>query len=40
MLKVDLIYQTSELFQDVFHWQIMDGNLTQNIQKYLPLIGE
>uniref|UniRef100_A0A3P8UL55 Putative hydroxypyruvate isomerase n=2 Tax=Cynoglossus semilaevis TaxID=244447 RepID=A0A3P8UL55_CYNSE len=27
------------LQMDVFHWQIMDGNLTQNIQKYLPLIG-
>lgn len=26
--------------QDVFHWQIMDGNLTQNIQKYLAVIGE
>lgn len=24
---------------DVFHWQIMDGNLTQNIFKYFPLIG-
>uniref|UniRef100_A0A6Q2YHJ5 Putative hydroxypyruvate isomerase n=1 Tax=Esox lucius TaxID=8010 RepID=A0A6Q2YHJ5_ESOLU len=24
---------------DIFHWQIMDGNLTQNIQKYFPLIG-
>ncbi|KAG7514377.1 hypothetical protein JOB18_031902 [Solea senegalensis] len=28
-----------QLQMDVFHWQIMDGNLTQNIQKYLPLIG-
>lgn len=27
------------LQMDVFHWQIMDGNLTQNIQKYFPLIG-
>uniref|UniRef100_A0A8B9LKL2 Putative hydroxypyruvate isomerase n=1 Tax=Astyanax mexicanus TaxID=7994 RepID=A0A8B9LKL2_ASTMX len=25
--------------QDVYHWQIMDGNLTQNLQKYFPLIG-
>ncbi|XP_068098617.1 putative hydroxypyruvate isomerase [Hyperolius riggenbachi] len=24
---------------DLFHWQIMDGNLTQNINKYFPLIG-
>lgn len=24
---------------DIFHWQIIDGNLTQNIQKYFPLIG-
>uniref|UniRef100_UPI003AAF3728 putative hydroxypyruvate isomerase isoform X2 n=1 Tax=Centroberyx gerrardi TaxID=166262 RepID=UPI003AAF3728 len=28
-----------KLQMDVFHWQIMDGNLTQNIQKYFPLIG-
>lgn len=25
--------------QDLFHWQIMDGNLTQNITNYFPLIG-
>ncbi|KAK1795814.1 hypothetical protein P4O66_009837, partial [Electrophorus voltai] len=25
---------------DVYHWQIMDGNLTMNIQKYFPLIGK
>lgn len=24
---------------DIFHWQIMDGNLTQNIRKYLPMTG-
>ncbi|XP_030647682.1 putative hydroxypyruvate isomerase isoform X2 [Chanos chanos] len=24
---------------DLFHWQIMDGNLTQNIRRYFPLIG-
>ncbi|XP_051867078.1 putative hydroxypyruvate isomerase isoform X2 [Pristis pectinata] len=24
---------------DLFHWQIMDGNLTQNITNYFPLIG-
>ncbi|XP_075997683.1 putative hydroxypyruvate isomerase [Genypterus blacodes] len=28
-----------QLQMDIFHWQIMDGNLTQNIQKYFPLIG-
>ncbi|KAM9384235.1 putative hydroxypyruvate isomerase [Pholidichthys leucotaenia] len=28
-----------KLQMDIFHWQIMDGNLTQNIQKYFPLIG-
>ncbi|XP_061744740.1 putative hydroxypyruvate isomerase [Nerophis ophidion] len=28
-----------KLQMDVFHWQIMDGNLTQNIKTYLPLIG-
>nr|XP_033772054.1 putative hydroxypyruvate isomerase [Geotrypetes seraphini] len=28
-----------KLQMDVFHWQIMDGNLTQNIQTYFPLIG-
>lgn len=27
------------LQMDVFHWQIMDGNLTQNIINYFPLIG-
>ncbi|XP_054646015.1 putative hydroxypyruvate isomerase [Dunckerocampus dactyliophorus] len=28
-----------QLQMDVFHWQIMDGNLTHNMHKYLPLIG-
>ncbi|XP_041791090.1 putative hydroxypyruvate isomerase isoform X1 [Chelmon rostratus] len=28
-----------KLQMDVFHWQIMDGNLTQNIHKYFPVIG-
>ncbi|XP_038858692.1 putative hydroxypyruvate isomerase isoform X2 [Salvelinus namaycush] len=28
-----------KLQMDVFHWQIMDSNLTQNIHKYFPLIG-
>ncbi|KAM4628725.1 putative hydroxypyruvate isomerase [Polymixia lowei] len=28
-----------KLQMDIFHWQIMDGNLTQNIQKFFPLIG-
>ncbi|XP_053550045.1 putative hydroxypyruvate isomerase [Bombina bombina] len=28
-----------KLQMDLYHWQIMDGNLTRNIQTYLPLIG-
>ncbi|XP_075688778.1 putative hydroxypyruvate isomerase [Rhinoderma darwinii] len=24
---------------DLYHWQIMDGNLTENIKTYFPLIG-
>ncbi|AWP11362.1 Hydroxypyruvate isomerase isoform 2 [Scophthalmus maximus] len=28
-----------KLQMDIFHWQIMDGNLTQNIHKYFPIIG-
>ncbi|XP_033868327.1 putative hydroxypyruvate isomerase [Acipenser ruthenus] len=28
-----------KLQMDIFHWQIMDGNLTQNIKTYFPLIG-
>ncbi|KAL1022663.1 hypothetical protein UPYG_G00030650 [Umbra pygmaea] len=28
-----------KLQMDIFHWQVMDGNLTLNIQKYFPLIG-
>ncbi|XP_029474643.1 putative hydroxypyruvate isomerase isoform X1 [Rhinatrema bivittatum] len=28
-----------KLQMDIFHWQIMDGNLTNNIQSYFPLIG-
>ncbi|XP_072246298.1 putative hydroxypyruvate isomerase [Leuresthes tenuis] len=27
-----------KLQMDVFHWQIMDGNLTKNIHKYFPMI--
>lgn len=26
--------------QDIFHWQIMDGNLTGNIREFLPIVGE
>lgn len=26
--------------QDIFHWQIMDGNLTGNIRAFLPIVGE
>ncbi|XP_063057677.1 putative hydroxypyruvate isomerase [Engraulis encrasicolus] len=32
-------HSSIKLQMDVYHWQIMDGNLTQNIQKYFPLIG-
>ncbi|XP_062853375.1 putative hydroxypyruvate isomerase isoform X2 [Trichomycterus rosablanca] len=35
----NLRYAADVLSKDLFHWQIMDGNLTKNIQKYLPLIG-
>ncbi|XP_066547979.1 putative hydroxypyruvate isomerase [Amia ocellicauda] len=28
-----------KLQMDIFHWQIMDGNLTQNIKTYFPLLG-
>ncbi|XP_001509528.2 putative hydroxypyruvate isomerase [Ornithorhynchus anatinus] len=28
-----------QLQMDVFHWQIMDGNLTGNLREFLPLIG-
>lgn len=27
------------LQMDIFHWQIMDGNLTGNIQEFLPIVG-
>ncbi|XP_029106491.1 putative hydroxypyruvate isomerase isoform X1 [Scleropages formosus] len=37
-IKLQMVYFMC-FAQDVFHWQIMDGNLTQNIQKYFPLIG-
>ncbi|XP_033277821.2 putative hydroxypyruvate isomerase isoform X2 [Orcinus orca] len=29
-----------QLQMDIFHWQIMDGNLTGNIREFLPLVGE
>ncbi|KAM6218217.1 putative hydroxypyruvate isomerase isoform 1-T1 [Rhynchocyon petersi] len=28
-----------QLQMDLFHWQIMDGNLTRNIQEFLPVVG-
>ncbi|XP_053717077.1 putative hydroxypyruvate isomerase [Synchiropus splendidus] len=28
-----------KLQMDIFHWQIMDGNLTKNMETYLPQIG-
>nr|XP_012777349.1 putative hydroxypyruvate isomerase isoform X3 [Maylandia zebra] len=36
---LDSPHQASAILEkDIFHWQIMDGNLTQNIQKYIPVI--
>ncbi|XP_021105567.1 putative hydroxypyruvate isomerase isoform X4 [Heterocephalus glaber] len=29
-----------QLQMDIFHWQIMDGNLTGNIREFLPIVGE
>ncbi|XP_033623655.1 putative hydroxypyruvate isomerase isoform X3 [Fukomys damarensis] len=29
-----------QLQMDLFHWQIMDGNLTGNIREFLPIVGE
>ncbi|XP_033623656.1 putative hydroxypyruvate isomerase isoform X4 [Fukomys damarensis] len=28
-----------QLQMDLFHWQIMDGNLTGNIREFLPIVG-
>ncbi|XP_007535342.2 putative hydroxypyruvate isomerase [Erinaceus europaeus] len=28
-----------QLQMDLFHWQIMDGNLTGNIRDFLPIVG-
>uniref|UniRef100_A0A3P9Q4F2 Hydroxypyruvate isomerase n=1 Tax=Poecilia reticulata TaxID=8081 RepID=A0A3P9Q4F2_POERE len=28
-----------QLQMDIFHWQIMDGNLTKNMHKYFSIIG-
>lgn len=28
-----------QLQMDIFHWQIMDGNLTGNIREFLPTVG-
>nr|XP_020031312.1 putative hydroxypyruvate isomerase isoform X1 [Castor canadensis] len=28
-----------QLQMDIFHWQIMDGNLTGNIREFLPIVG-
>ncbi|XP_066865700.1 putative hydroxypyruvate isomerase isoform X2 [Kogia breviceps] len=28
-----------QLQMDIFHWQIMDGNLTGNIREFLPFVG-
>lgn len=32
-------HSSIKLQMDVYHWQIMDGNLTQNLQKYFDHIG-
>ncbi|XP_061040331.1 putative hydroxypyruvate isomerase isoform X3 [Eubalaena glacialis] len=29
-----------QLQMDIFHWQIMDGNLTGNIREFLPFVDE
>ncbi|XP_061268224.1 putative hydroxypyruvate isomerase isoform X1 [Bos javanicus] len=29
-----------QLQMDLFHWQIMDGNLTGNVREFLPIVGE
>uniref|UniRef100_A0A452VJ93 Hydroxypyruvate isomerase (putative) n=1 Tax=Ursus maritimus TaxID=29073 RepID=A0A452VJ93_URSMA len=29
-----------QLQMDLFHWQIMDGNLTGNIREFLPLVAQ
>ncbi|XP_068822439.1 putative hydroxypyruvate isomerase isoform X1 [Capricornis sumatraensis] len=28
-----------QLQMDLFHWQIMDGNLTGNVREFLPIVG-
>ncbi|XP_076790457.1 putative hydroxypyruvate isomerase isoform X4 [Arvicanthis niloticus] len=28
-----------QLQMDIFHWQIMDGNLTGNVREFLPIVG-
>nr|XP_038038785.1 putative hydroxypyruvate isomerase isoform X2 [Anas platyrhynchos] len=35
----NLRYAADLLAQDIFHCQIMDGNLSRNLETYLPLIG-
>ncbi|XP_074923637.1 putative hydroxypyruvate isomerase isoform X2 [Chelonoidis abingdonii] len=35
----NLRYAADILAQDIFHCQIMDGNLTRNLEMYFPLIG-
>nr|XP_020031315.1 putative hydroxypyruvate isomerase isoform X4 [Castor canadensis] len=35
----NLKYAAGVLAQDIFHWQIMDGNLTGNIREFLPIVG-
>ncbi|XP_008999306.1 putative hydroxypyruvate isomerase isoform X3 [Callithrix jacchus] len=37
--RPNLQLQMNPLPQDIFHWQIMDGNLTGNIREFLPIVG-
>ncbi|XP_036858249.2 putative hydroxypyruvate isomerase isoform X1 [Manis javanica] len=37
--RPNLQLQMCCLPQDIFHWQIMDGNLTGNIREFLPIVG-
>ncbi|PNI52665.1 HYI isoform 7, partial [Pan troglodytes] len=37
---LDTPQQAAAILQkDIFHWQIMDGNLTGNIREFLPIVG-
>lgn len=34
------VFDWDSLCQDLFHWQIMGGNLTKSIQEFLPIVGK